>query len=257
MSRCFLTGSKGFIGTYLRQHLEANGDTILGTSDEPLDGLYETPPIPYQTDVVYHLGALVRPQESMTWRRGYLDANVTGTVKVLEAVRLQAPNAKVVLFGSGTQDHLDSWYGYTKQMCELAGEAYAKFDSIPVYKLRLFGVTGAGKTGDVINDFAEQAVRDGRIQHGRLDYARDISDVRDVVPAIVDLVTRHPAGSYYIGRGEATSIEYIAKWFGVPLSQDQRRVRNEAPTHVSPAHSVKGRPIDETLVWVRESYVVK
>jgi nucleoside-diphosphate-sugar epimerase len=139
-------------------------------------------------------------------------------------------------------------------MAELCGEAYAKFDKLNVYRLRFFGITGVGKTGDVVNDFAEQAAKHANIHHGDLSVARDISDVRDVIPAFDKTVRTLPAGTYYIGRGEATPIKYIAEWFNVPLYKDPARVRDEAPVHCSPSKTVHGRPIEETLQWVYDSW---
>lgn len=254
MVKCYLTGSKGFIGTYLRRYLEERGDEIVGTQDEPAGGAWK---MPVGTEVVYHLGALVRPQESNlpAWRWRYFDANVRETYNLFSSVRMSVPDAKVVLFGSGGQDHLDSWYGYTKAIGELIGDGFAKFDTMNVYRLRLFGVTGVGKTGDVINDFAEQAARDGRIKHGVLEYFRDISDVRDMVPAIVKVVTEREPGMYRMGRGEATSVKHIAKWFGVPLEFDGTRARNEDVTHVATEKNIpSSRPIEETLKWVYDAH---
>jgi len=248
--KCYLTGSKGFIGWYLTDHLKAQGDEIVGTQDN--EGVVYD--VPSNTEIVYHLGALVRPQESMRWRRDYLNANVVATLDLLQSVKANAPDAKVVLFGSGTQFHHDSWYAFTKTMAELCGEAYAKFDGLAVYRLRFFGITGIGKRGDVVNDFAEQAARLGTIHHGDLSVARDISDVRDVIPAFDHTVRTLPPGTYYIGRGEATPVRHIAEWFGVPLQEDPSRVRVEAPVHVSPSKTVHGRPIEETLQWVYESW---
>lgn len=248
--KVFLTGSEGFIGTHLKSHLVSQGDTITGTSDVP----YGTIEIPAGTEVVCHLGAYVRPQESMRRREAYLINNVVGTQQLLEAVITTVPGAKVVLFGSGAQDHLDSWYGWTKKWAEEVGDAYARFDHLKIYRLRLFGVTGVGKTGDVVNDFAEQAARHGHILHGDIEVARDISDVRDVVVAIRRAVDEGHPGIHYIGRGSATPIEFIAKWFGVPLATEASRLRKEEPVYVSPVASVKDRPIEETLEWVYEDW---
>ncbi len=247
--KCYVTGSRGFIAGYLFKHLEACGDEIVGSVD--FGGSIM---IPRDTDIVYHLGAFTRPKESQVKRWEYFDANVGGTLAILNRVQTEVPNAKVVFFSSATADHLDSWYGYTKKMAELCCEAYEKFDGLPVYRLRLFGTTGVGHSGDVINDFASQAAKHGRIKHGRLDYKRDISDVRDVVPTITRVVNEEAPGVHYIGRGVSTDIEYVAKWFNVPLEFDESRVRNEDITHVSPVASVKGRPIEETLDWVYKSW---
>jgi nucleoside-diphosphate-sugar epimerase len=250
MTRVYLTGSKGFIGSYLRPYLEWTGDEIVGTCDD--ETKYYRPPS--DTEFVYHMGALVRPGESNHRRGEYLLSNVTSTQNLFEHVLHSCPSAKVILFGSGTQDTLDSWYAYTKAMAELVGDAYAKFDGLKVYRLRLWGVTGVGKTGDVVNDFAEQAFRNGRIKHGDLTGGRDISDVRDVVPVIVDSVRNGPPGVYTIGRGETTQISQIASFFNVPLEPDPARFRQEAAFHCCPSNSVRGRPIEETLKWVRDSY---
>ena len=249
MTNCYLTGSRGFIGSYLRRYLEERGDTIVGTADYT-DSPYKIPP---QTEIVYHLGALVRPQESnlQSYRHPYFTKNVEAVVRICAVVTDIAPRAKVVLFGSGGQDHLDSWYGYTKAMGELVGDAYAKLDGLQVYRLRLFGVTGVGKTGDVINDFAEQVVRDGQIKHGKLDYLRDISDVRDMVPSIVEVVEKEKPGTYWMGRGQGTFVRNIAEWFKVPLIHDSTRDREEDYAHISPEKRLlSSRPIEDTLEWV-------
>jgi len=250
VKRCYLTGSKGFIGTYLRKYIEETGSSVVGTVDD-WGAEYE---IPGDTDVVYHLGALTRPPFSMQDRADYFYANVGGTVDLLDSVKKDCPGAKVVLFGSATQDHLDSWYAYTKAMADSVGEAYAKFYGMSVYRLRLLGVVGVGHVGDVVNEFAEQAVRNGRIRHGNLNVSRDISDVRDVVPAIVERVSSAKPGIHYIGRGSATPVDYLARWFRVPLERDATRVRVEDTTHVSPEASVRARPIEETLQWVLDDW---
>lgn len=248
--KAYVTGNKGFIAGYLMPYLLAHGDTIVGYND-----IREPVQIPEGTDVVYHLGALTRPKESQVQRLEYFEANVAGTLEILDETVRCAPKAKVVLFSSATQDHLDSWYGYTKRMAELACEAYTKFDGLSVYRMRLFGTTGVGHHGDAINDFAAQAATLGRIRHGNLDYFRDISDVRDVVPTIVHAVNEKGPGVHYIGRGEATHIKAVAEWFEVPLEFDDSKVRVEDKIHVSPVASVKGRPLEETLDWVHKWWI--
>ena len=247
----FITGYNGFIAQYLRQHLK--DQTINGYTTNVQDFV----DIPKDTDIVWHLGAKTRPQESMEHRHRYIVSNALGTVKVLKSVQRNCPKAKVVYFGSATQDYLDSWYGYTKHMGALACDAYEQFDKLKIYKLKLFGVTGIGHRNDVINDFAEQAAKFKHIKHGELDYMRDISDVRDVVPYIYNIITTKSSDTYYVGRGEATSIRAIANWFKVPLELEDSRVRHETKVHVSSVKNVGFRPIEETLEWIYESWKTK
>ena len=195
--KCFITGYRGFIAQYLKEHLVSNDDEIIGHTSSLEDN--ESLWIPHNTDIVWHLGAHSRPEESMRLRNRYLKANTEGTLDILQEVKRNSPEAKVVIFGSATQDYLDSWYGYTKKMAELCANAFAKFDGLKIYQLKLFGIVGVGHKGDVINDFAQQAATNKCIKHGRLDYVRDISDVRDAVPAIYSIVTKLPPDTYYIG----------------------------------------------------------
>ncbi len=87
-----------------------------------------------------------------------------------------------------------------------------------IVRARLFGTTGPGKTGDAMNDFAQQIAllertgKPGRVRVGNLNTSRDVSDIRDVQKAMWRVFeSGDPAQPVNIGAGRSYSIRYIAE----------------------------------------------
>lgn len=175
-------------------------------------------------DYVFHLAAQSYPKTSFGAPLDTLDTNIQGTLRVLEAIKKYAPNAKVhvcsssEVYGRVSEDklpinedcsfHPASPYAISKVGTDLVGRYYAEAYGMCVITTRMFTHTGP-RRGDVFaeSSFAKQIamIEKGLIEPvikvGNLESLRTIADVRDAVRAYFLLLTVNPiAGeSYNIG----------------------------------------------------------
>jgi GDPmannose 4,6-dehydratase len=127
MSTALITGISGQDGFYLARHLANDGMTVWGLSRSGAipDVLPEVRAAPaadlrdadnlrravaaVQPDEIYHLAALTSVIDSWQQVETTIDVTATGTARLLEAIRQEAPRARVFLASSseifGTPDH--------------------------------------------------------------------------------------------------------------------------------------------------------
>ncbi|HUY44232.1 MAG TPA: NAD-dependent epimerase/dehydratase family protein [Streptosporangiaceae bacterium] len=254
--RALVTGSTGFAGSALARSLEADGHAVTGfdlaLGDDIRD--YEqvrTAVAQAEPDLVFHLAAVAHPAEAKGDPRRALEVNVTGTMNVLEAVRVTGSDAKVLITGSSdeygnegrapgevlTEDSAcrpTSPYGASKLAATSLGMAYHSTFGLPVVACRAFMHAGPGKRGTTaVGAFARRvvAVERGeadRVVHGNLDPLYDITDVRDVVRAYRKAIYC-PPGIYNVCRGDLTALWQVMHTLiglstaeSVPLEEDPR-----------------------------------
>lgn len=173
-----------------------------------------------QPDRIYHLAAQSYPSESWAAPVTTLQANVLGTVNVLEAVRRHAPATQVHIAGSAASYGLIrpdevpivedrplrplSPYGVSKAAQEMLGYQYAQNYGMRVYLTRSFIHIGARQDSRTsAQTFARQVaeaevgLRPALIQVGNLEPRRDYLDVADVVRALWLLLERGTPGEVY------------------------------------------------------------
>ncbi len=181
-------------------------------------------------DAVFHLGAQAYAQRAWADPLDTFDTNVLGTIRLYEALRKRPPGRGVLLTASassyGIPAHLPVsetsplWatnpYGVSKAAQEALSYQYARNFGLRIVRARLFGTTGPGKSGDALNDFArqvaelERAGRPATLRVGNLEPRRDISDIRDIVPALWRVFERSdPFEPVNVGRGRSYSIRSI------------------------------------------------
>ena len=251
--RALVTGGSGFIGRYLVDHLAGQGYDVVATylshdelrvapapssvaRWEPLDmrdrAAVDRVVESSRPDAVFHLAAQAYARIAWADPSGTFETNVLGTIYLYEALRRARPRAGTFLASSasayGVIDRLPmnertllnpiNPYGVSKASQDMLSLQYALNFDLRIVRGRLFITTGPGKTGDAVNDFAQQIVRrerEGRpseLRVGNVDTRRDISDVRDVVRAIVRVFERgDPKEPVNIGAGESTSIRAIVE----------------------------------------------
>jgi GDP-mannose 4,6-dehydratase len=179
-------------------------------------------------DYVFHLAAQSYPRTSFDAPLDTLETNIQGTVRILEAIKKYAPNAKThvcsssEVYGRVDKDklpidencsfHPASPYAISKVGTDLVGRYYAEAFGMCVLTTRMFTHTGP-RRGDVFAEstFAKQIamIEHGLIEPtvkvGNLNSLRTISDVRDAVKAYHMLLTVNPiAGESYNIGGEYT-----------------------------------------------------
>jgi GDP-4-dehydro-6-deoxy-D-mannose reductase len=187
-------------------------------------------------DVVYHLAARAHVGASWADPQGTIAANVDMTVALLEAVRACAPDAVVVVVGSGEQygppaelpttEHApfrpQNPYAVSKAAGDLAAGFYADAHGVRVVRVRAFNHAGPGQEPRyAIASFAHQVAAGldagddpVRVVTGRPDTRRDYTDVRDVVRAYRRLAARGEPGAWNVCSGVSRSASELVAALG-------------------------------------------
>ncbi len=290
--RALITGITGMVGSHLAEYLLEHTDwDVIGMCRwrSPLDNLVNIAPrinakdrasllygdlrdtlsiqnvvAAAKPDYVFHLAAQSFPRTSFDSPLDTLDANVQGTVRVLDALRQHAPKSVIhvcassEVFGRVPKEklpideectfHPASPYAISKVGTDLVGRFYAEAYGMTVMTTRMFTHTGP-RRGDVFAEstFAKQiAMIEARriapvVKVGNLQSLRTVADVRDAVRAYFMLVTVNPvAGAYYnIGGTHSCTVKDI-----LDTLISYSTARDEIRVEVDPDRL---RPIDADL----------
>lgn len=248
--RCFITGVTGFVGTHLVERLLDRGFDVLGVGRTRRECAHFVPCDlldfdrlagvigDFRPDCVYHLAGLASPAGSKERPRDYYLINVQGTVNVLEALRQNGSNARVLLissaevYGNPVNDAVGEQappnplnpYASSKMAGEEVARQYVMHYRSQIVIARPFNHSGPGQSTDfVVSDFCRQIARaeltahsagndGGKIGVGNLTPVRDFTDVRDVVGAYIGLAEKGVVGeAYNVCSGVGTQIEDILK----------------------------------------------
>ena len=214
--RALITGSLGFTGTHLVKSLEDDGHQVsrfdLRTGGDVRDyGHVRDAVQAADPDWIFHLAAVTLGEDA----RRTLDVNITGTLNVLEAVRLTGSTARVLLAGTSqeygyegrkpgerlTEDSAcrpETAYGVSKLAAATLGMTYAHRFGLPVIATRAFNYTGWGKRAvSAESAFAWRIAAAERgemahVAHGDLSPVRNYTSVRDVIDAYRLAITLEP-----------------------------------------------------------------
>jgi UDP-glucose 4-epimerase len=251
MARIWITGAHGFIGRHLAAWLSRQGHEVAGighgawpqpeaavwgvrywlNGEIHLSNLQQLARDRGVPDHIFHLAggssvgaAIANPREDFT-------RTVATTAELLEWIRLDAPNVRIIAVSSAAvygSDHSGpiredqahrpfSPYGYHKLMMENLCGSYAASYGISAVVLRLFSVYGRCLKKQLLWDMcAKLSSNKGELKLGGTgDELRDWTDVRDVVRAL-ELMTSlsFDSGSTQIinaGSGKGTSVSQIAE----------------------------------------------
>jgi GDP-4-dehydro-6-deoxy-D-mannose reductase len=246
LERILVTGPNGFVGGHLRALL---GDAFVPFEGDVLDAaalgasLRETRP-----DGVVHLAALSSVGESWSDVAEVWRANVLGTLNVVEALRAEAPGARLLFASSGDV------YGRAEQIptpeeapvaplspyaaSKAAAELACRQAELDVVVARAFPHVGPGQDERfAVGSWAAQLARlradgGGVLRVGDLEVERDLTDVRDVCRAyrlLLDPET--PAGTYNVASGRAVPLSRVVELLvglagvEVEVERDETRLR--------------------------------
>ncbi len=185
-----------------------------------------------QPDEVYQLASAAAVGKSHQHALKVLSMNQAIAANVLEAVRIESPQAKVVLISSAevygvslpdelpiTEDHPlrpANPYGVSKVTQDLLAGVYAHSFNLDIVIARPFNHIGERQeSGFVVPDFTQQVIKveqgvQDKMRVGNLDTKRDFSDVTDIVSAYVLLMEKGITGEVYnIGSGIAYSMQEV------------------------------------------------
>ena len=248
MSNILITGAHGFIGKHLARWLALQGHQVVGIGH----GIWPTAEavswgvshwingdihsgnlrLMQQTsgtpDVVYHLAGGSSVGASIANPREDFFRTVATTAELLEWLRVDAPDARLVaissaaVYGSGHEGPINenavltphSPYGHHKRIMEELCQSYADSYGLRVSVARLFSVFGTELKKQQLWDLCTRLTSTSGplVLGGSGNELRDWTDVRDVVRAL-DLLASQACAEvavFNVGTGTASSVREIA-----------------------------------------------
>jgi UDP-glucose 4-epimerase len=237
--KAVVTGGKGFVGKHLVEALQKHGWQVI-VFDKPkydVRDMKSLVRIFKGVDCVFHLAALVSVEESFSQPVLYHEVNALGTLKVLEAMRIAAPRARLILASSasvyGEQKKLpiteeaivnpSSPYALSKLMAERYCKTWSDLYGLKVVIIRPFNIYGPGMSEEgsyasAIGKFLKmRSEGNPLIMFGDGEQTRDYVHVRDVVEAYMRAATvggLENAETYNVSSGKNVTMNSIAQMIG-------------------------------------------
>lgn len=266
--RYLVTGAAGFIGSHVSEALVARGDEVVGV--DSFDPYYPRPvkernltdlranprfrfleldivrdPLPLEgVSAIVHLAAKAGVRPSWENPAAYMEANVTGTARVLDAARRGGVDR--VVFASSSSVYGDatpppyredapalepvSPYGASKRACELVAQTFASGFGLRTALLRLFTVYGPRQRPDLaIHKFTALVLQGKPIPlFGDGSTQRDYTYITDIVTGILSALSwteRVAPGRCEIlnvGGGEPVRLDRLIALLGEALGREVR-----------------------------------
>jgi GDP-4-dehydro-6-deoxy-D-mannose reductase len=279
--RVLITGAAGFAGAWLARECVADGEDVLALSrrGEVPEGCGSGVAVDLrdpdatraamrdaQPDVVYHLAALSSVGASWEEPAQTINENVAASVNVLEALRHDAPRARVVWASScqvyGEPDHVpvgedaplrpENPYAVSKAAGDLLAGVYAEAHRLDLVRARPFNHAGPGqRDGFIVSSLARQAAearaagaQQIEIVTGNPDARRDYTDVRDVVHAYRLLARSGLDGVFNVSSARSVSATELVRLLAeliapirVSHTVDPARVRAHELMDLSGSHA--------------------
>ena len=244
MVKAVITGASGFIGSHLMDRLLRDGFEVVAIDLKPLGGkggvTYECLDIAdfqgclqvlrehKDADVIYHLAAQVNVPLSFENPLEAFKINVTGTLNMLEAIRINGLKVRRFIYLStaevyGTPQRLPvdeehpmlprSPYGFTKALADRLVYGYYASYGIPVTIIRSWLVFGEGDAPTrAIPRFITQALRREPITVYGGDQSTDPNYVDNLIDALslASLKEEAIGEAFNIGGGREVSIRELA-----------------------------------------------
>lgn len=204
MKTILVTGSGGFIGGHLVEQLGKEYrvvpfDKVIGLDIRSKGDLAKVFSI-YKIDCVVHLAALAGVRPSIEDPLPYLETNVTGTMNLLEAMKVY--NCKKIVFASSSSVYGNNFseepskeedekspispYAYTKATTEDLLKLYNKIFKIDSISTRFFTVYGPNQRKDLAISKFIRAIKEGSeiTVYGDGNQRRDFTFISDIVDGI-------------------------------------------------------------------------
>lgn len=234
--RFYVTGGSGFVGSVLRERIEAERDVFIAMPadmdirDEAAltQSLADAKP-----DYVVHLAAQSFVPDAFKDPRATFDVNLFGTLSLLTALRATDFSGRMLFVGSGdmyglvAEDELPvsedralkprNPYAVSKVAAEALCYQWAQTEKLDIVLARPFNHIGPGQdTRFAIADFASQIagmIKAGEprvLTAGDVDAGRDFTDVRDIVSAYLALLKHGRTGqAYNVCSGTSRSVRQL------------------------------------------------
>ncbi|MDO9154692.1 MAG: NAD(P)-dependent oxidoreductase [Paludibacter sp.] len=220
-----VTGSSGFIGTYLLKRFSITNHKI--SLADVSDGInicdWEQVKILNPVDTVVHLANLSFVPDSYKNPKLFYETNYLSTLNMLEFCRIN--NAKLIFLSSYVYGHPEyqpidenhpiqafNPYAQTKVICESLCEGYNRDFKVPVTIFRPFNIYGKGQNSDFLIPSIINQAKKGQIIIKDDRPKRDYIHVEDIVEAILIAIESDNNLSikkYNLGTGKSYSVKEI------------------------------------------------
>lgn len=267
MPNALITGAAGFLGFHLAKRLVDEGrmavigaDQRSGPTEPRLFTEYVATDLADEArttalirnskpDLVFHLAGAGSGTDLTLFK-----THVMATLQLLEAVRLYAPGAKILLVGSAAEygvvepEHLPIMeeqvcrprgpYGISKYAMTMMALDYARRFGLKVVCVRPFNIVGAHVPANLVVGALIERIRHcieqggGAVRVGNLDTERDFIAVEDVVDGSLRLIESECWGQVFnlcsgVPRSIRSIVENISLEMGrrFPLEVDQGLIR--------------------------------
>ena len=253
MGPIVITGSSGYIGTYLKKALEEQNVSYIALQRNTShnDGV-EWPTLPNNAHVI-HLAGRTDVLESWTDPVGYYEANTNTTLKLLEKCReAQCSITYLSSYSYGAPSYLPidekhplaavNPYGLSKIAADDLVRFYnANFD-ITANVIRLFNAYGPNQQDHLLIPTIAKQILDPvatGIHLKDLSPKRDYIYITDVISAILAVVEKGNGDTYNLGYGQSHSVQEIVDLFikaskrKIDVTSDNAQRQNEIPDVVA------------------------
>lgn len=270
IDRFYREGETGITGTYFRPTIDLSdikGKAVLQELDVRYQlGVAKTV-LNLRPQKIFHLAAQSYPTVSWDRPQETIDININGTANLFEAIKLVRQEDSnydpVVVVACSSAQYGASLtpenvpitekaellplhpYGVSKVAQDLLSYQYFRSDGIRTIRARIFNTTGPRKVNDVVADFTHRArlIELGRLERmrvGNLSTQRAITDVRDLVDALIRLSEKGIWGeAYNISGNKVYTISEI-----IPIIEET--IGRKVETETDPALL---RPTDEPIIF--------
>lgn len=223
-----ITGGDGFTGQHASKYFKSQGYNVITTTKknknkdtfkinlnerEKVSDMIEK----LKPQSILHLAGQNDVQKSWSDPLETLEANVVGTMNIIEAVRKVNPQAKMVIVGSILENYSSHPYGLSKALQALIATKWVDFYNLNITIAKPVNLIGPGFSNGVCAMFAKKiACLEAKNKTGKLiilnqKIKRDFLDVRDAIRSYETLLLKGERGETYdIGSGRMVSIMDIA-----------------------------------------------
>lgn len=281
MKKVLIFGGYGFAGKYLIKEFENNGyevyatDKVVNHTDihsiecnildkSKVDQIVDK----VQPDYIVNLAAISSVGRSWSIPGETIEINICGTVNILEAVRKNNANIRVLLIGSSEEYetcnspidenvrlNANNPYGISKLTQEMVASLYREHFNMEIYYVRAFNHTGVGqKDNFVIPSWCKQIAaisksgKPGVVRVGNLTVRRDFSNVKDIVRAYRMVIESDDCYTVYnIGSGKSVQLSEILKYI-ISLCKQEVKVETE---------QAMIRPIENPIICCNHSLITE
>lgn len=195
MIKVLVTGASGFIGKNLIERLHREKGVIVNQYHHG-DGRSQLYKHVGDTDVIYHLAGVNRPQNHEEFTR----VNTGLTEAIVHHLRKNDKKPKII-FSSSTQAELDTPYGLSKKAAEEVLKKYSMDTGAEVFIYRLPGVFGKWcrpHYNSVVATFCHQISHDQDIAIDDGNKTLELAYIDDVVDSLTDcLYRKRKEGEFY------------------------------------------------------------